>query len=128
MKIITFKSVMLLLVTMLLCSCYSIRLVSTEGAPQKDPFSERDDRYRDLQVIQKDTVIRVNITTGGFDYLVKKEKFCKSGKLHLLNSFQFIAMIRIIAIKRKKLKISKFLTKFTLASAPKGRVNPRIRL
>ena len=82
MKIITFKPVMLFLVAILLHSCYSIRLVSTEGAPQKDPFSDRDDRYRDLQVIQKDTVIRVNITTGGFDYLVKKEKFCKSGKLH----------------------------------------------
>ena len=64
---------MLFLVAILLHSCYSIRLVSTEGAPQKDPFSERNDRYRDLQVIQKDTVIRVNITTGGFDYLVKKE-------------------------------------------------------
>ena len=77
----------ILMLSCLLFSCYSVRLVSTEGAPQKDPFSERDDKYRDLQVVEKDTVIKVNITTGSFDFLVKKNKLCKSGKLQLTLSY-----------------------------------------
>lgn len=107
-KIYVRSFVLLALSLSLLSSCYSVRLVSTEGAPQKDPFSERDDKYRDLQVIEKDTVIKVNITTGSFDYLVKKNKLCKSGKLHSVEYRSTLGGVLLSAVTlgtRRKMKV-----------------------
>lgn len=102
------RTVMLLFIILMLSSCYSVRLVSAEGAPQKDPFSERDDKFRDLQVIEKDTIIKVNITTGSFDYLVKKNKLCKSGKLHSVeyrNTFGGVLLSAVTLGTRRKMKV-----------------------
>jgi len=103
LRTITFSFVFLTLF-----SCYSVRLVSTEGAPQKDPFNERDDKYRGLSVVEKDTVIGVSITTGSFDYLVKKEKLCKTGKLHsveIRNTFGGVLWSAITFGTRRKMKV-----------------------
>ena len=96
------------IISLLMCSCYSVRLVSTEGAPQKDPFSERDDKFRDLSVVEKDTVIKVSITTGSFDYLIKKDKLCKSGKLHSVeyrSTFGGVLLSAITFGTRRKMKV-----------------------
>lgn len=92
----------------LLTSCYSVRLVSVKGAPQPDPFSERDDKYENLQVVELDTVIKVNITTGSFDYLVKENKLCKSGKLHSVEYRNTLGGLLLSAITlgtRRKVKV-----------------------
>ena len=93
---------------LLLSSCYSVRLVSIKGTPQPDPFSERDDKYENIQVVELDTIIKVNITTGSFDYLIKEDKLCKSGKLHSVayrNTFGGLLLSMVTLGTRRKVKV-----------------------
>ena len=105
---IKFSFIACLSVFLTMTSCYNVRLVSTEGAPQKNPYSERTDALRDLQVIEKDTVIRVALGTGSVDYLVKKSKYCASGKLHSLEYRSTIAGVLLSAVSlgtRRTMKV-----------------------
>lgn len=91
-----------------MCSCYSVRLVSTEGAPQPDPTSQRKDKYRRIQIVEKDTVIKLNVLSKSFDYLVKKTDACESGKLHSVeyrNTFGGLLLSAITFGKRRKMKV-----------------------
>ncbi|MFY0631109.1 MAG: hypothetical protein JXR05_12060 [Flavobacteriaceae bacterium] len=91
-----------------LSSCYSVRLVSIKGAPQPNPYSERDDKYENLQVVELDTIIKLNITTGSFDYLIKENKLCKSGKLHSVEYRSTLGGVLLSAITlgtRRKMKV-----------------------
>ena len=98
----------LFICSFMLFSCYSVRLVSTEGTPQPDPFSERDDKYKNIQVVEKDTVIGINLLSKSFDFLVKKNSLCKSGKLHSVeyrNTFGGVLLSAITFGKRRKMKV-----------------------
>lgn len=64
----------------LLTSCYSVRLVSTHGAPMPPDDLDRDDWYRDKYVVELDTVIKAGITTDDISFRVLKEG-CETGKL-----------------------------------------------
>ncbi len=60
-------------------SCYSVRLVSTNGAPMPDQ-NNRDDWYRDKRVLVLDTVIKANVAIDKITIPVKRLG-CESGQL-----------------------------------------------
>ena len=104
------KFVVLLLFTLMLSSCYSVRLLSTRGAPQPkaDPSEEGNDKYRTVEMIEIDTVIKVNITTKSFDYFIKETKKCKTGELHSVeyrNTFGGLLLSAITFGTRRKMKV-----------------------
>lgn len=66
---------------LLFTSCYSVRIVSTQGTPNPYPMSERDDFYRDKMVIEIDTVIKAGTLTNEIGFKVSGNH-CKSGKIH----------------------------------------------
>lgn len=61
----------LLAALFLVTSCYSVRLRTVNGVGMPDPVSERTDYYRDLQVVEVDTVITIGALDKDFTYLVK---------------------------------------------------------
>lgn len=63
-----------------LVSCYTVRIVSTKGAPMPPNQFERDDWYRDKMVVEIDTVIKAGVTTDAVTFRVLKEG-CETGKL-----------------------------------------------
>ena len=102
------KHALLIVFSILLSSCYSVRVVSTKGTPQPDPFSERKDKYRNIQVVEIDTVIKVNVITKSFDYLIKEDKLCKTGKLHSVeyrSTFGGVLLSAITFGTRRKMKV-----------------------
>ena len=105
------KRINLLLVVLSLCiltSCYSVRLRSVNGTPQPDPFSNRDDYYRGMAVVEIDTIINVKLTSKDFTYLIKEKDACESGKLSIVeyrNTFGGILLSAITFGKKRKVKI-----------------------
>jgi hypothetical protein len=88
-----------------LSSCYSVRLQTTTGVPMPDPNSERTDFYRNILVIEKDTVIRLGKLENEFTLLIKD---CESGALHTVeyrSTFGGILLSAITFGKRRKVKI-----------------------
>ena len=81
------KSLQIIILLVLACiitSCYSVRLRNINGAPQPDPFADRDDYYRGMAVIEIDTTFKINATTKDFTYLIKEEELCASGKINII--------------------------------------------
>lgn len=110
MKNYRLKFAMLFLFALMLSSCYSVRLLSTKGAPQPkaDPSTEGNDKYRTVEMIEIDTVIKVNITTKSFDYFIKETKKCKTGELHSVeyrNTFGGLLLSAITFGTRRKMKV-----------------------
>lgn len=103
------QGIFILTCSLMLCSCYSVRLVSSEGAPQPDPTSKRKDKYKRIQVVEIDTVIKLNVTSKSFDYRVlKKEDQCDSGKLHSVeyrNTFGGLLLSAITFGRKRKMKV-----------------------
>lgn len=79
-----FKFILILLSVLLFTSCYSIRIRNTNGAPQLNPFSDRDDYYRGMSVVELDTVISKKIISKDFTYLIKESEVCESGKINII--------------------------------------------
>ncbi|WP_111707725.1 hypothetical protein [Lutibacter citreus] len=93
---------------LILTSCYSVRLRNVNGAPQLDPFSERDDYYRGMAVIEIDTVINIKLTSKDFTYLIKENDVCESGKLNMIEYRNTLGSLFLSAItfgKKRKVKI-----------------------
>ncbi|WP_405296050.1 hypothetical protein [Algibacter sp. Ld11] len=93
----------------ILTSCYSVRLRSTNGAMQPDPISIREDYYRNMAVTEIDTVIKIDIVSKDFTFLVKETDKCKTGKLHTVefrNTFggSLLSMITFGRKRRMKVK------------------------
>jgi len=105
------KHINLLLIALSLCmltSCYSVRLRSENGAPQPDPFSDRDDYYRGMAVVEIDTVIKINASSKDFTYLIKESDSCESGKINIVeyrNTFGGILLSAITLGRKRKMKI-----------------------
>ncbi|MDO7170581.1 hypothetical protein [Mariniflexile sp. AS56] len=92
----------------LLTSCYSVRLRSINGTPQPDPISNRDDYYRHMEVVEIDTVIKIDLTSKDFTYLIKETDKCKTGKLHTVefrNTFEGSLLSMVTFGRKRKMKI-----------------------
>ena len=106
MKQVKFLGVIVLIV--LFSSCYSVRLRNVNGAPQLDPFSDRDDYYRGMSVVELDTVIKIGATSKDFTYLIKEGEACESGKMNILeyrNTFGGLLLSAITFGRKRKVKI-----------------------
>lgn len=93
---------------LMLASCYSVRLRNVNGSPELDPFSDRDDYYRGMAVVEVDTVITMKVTSKDFTYLIKESDACESGKLNIIeyrNTFGGILLSGITFGKKRKVKI-----------------------
>lgn len=102
------KFFVLTLCICLLTSCYSVRLRNVNGAPQPDPFSDRDDYYRGMAVVELDTVISIKTTSKDFTLLIKESEACESGKINIIeyrNTFCGVLLSAITFGKKRKLKI-----------------------
>lgn len=102
------KFVLLVICFCILTSCYSVRLRNVNGAPQPDPFSNRDDYYRGMAVVEIDTVISKNLTSKDFTYLIKESEACESGKINIIeyrNTFGGALLSGITFGKKRKVKI-----------------------
>ncbi len=102
------KFFLLVCILFLFESCYSIRLRSINGVPQPDPVGDRKDYYRDMMVIEKDTVIKIGVTSKDFTYLIKESNSCKTGKLHTVefrNTFGGVLLSAITLGRKRKMKI-----------------------
>ncbi|WP_340198567.1 hypothetical protein [Ascidiimonas sp. W6] len=102
------RLLLLLLSFLLLASCYSVRLRNINGTPQPDPFSDRDDYYRGMAVIEIDTVINMKLTSKDFTYLIKESDSCESGKLNIVEYRNTLGGILLSAItfgRKRKVKI-----------------------
>jgi hypothetical protein len=110
MRNFRFQFAMFILFAALLSSCYSVRLLSTKGAPQPitDPSTEGNDKYRTVEMIEIDTVIKVSVATGSFDYFIKETKKCKTGELHSVeyrNTFGGLLLSAVTFGTRRKMKV-----------------------
>ena len=102
------KYFLFLICICLLTSCYSVRLRSVNGAPQPDPFSDRDDYYTGMAVVEIDTIINMKLTSKDFTYLIKESDACESGKLNIIeyrNTFGGILLSAITFGRKRKVKI-----------------------
>ena len=70
----------LILLFFILTSCYSVRIVSTKGAPMPPDEMTRDDWYRDKMVVEIDTLIKAGILTDDLSLRVLRDG-CETGKL-----------------------------------------------
>ena len=102
------KFFLFIIIISILASCYSIRLRNENGAQQPDPFSNRDDYYRGMHVIEIDTIIDMKLTSGDFTYLIKENDSCESGKLNIVeyrNTFGSVLLSAITFGRKRKVKI-----------------------
>ena len=104
----TIKKIMLISASLLFASCYTVRLRSVSGAMQPDPLMSHDDYYRGMEVVELDTVIKIDATSKDFTYLIKESEKCKSGKLHTVefkNTFGGSLLSLITFGRKRKMKV-----------------------
>ncbi|MFD1614004.1 hypothetical protein [Gelatiniphilus marinus] len=104
----TIKIIVLTSLCLLFASCYSVRLRSINGAPQPDPLMLGDDYYRGMEVVTLDTVIKIDITSKDFTFLIKETDKCKSGKLHTIefkNTFGGSLLSAVTFGRKRKMKV-----------------------
>ena len=102
------NTLLMLCLSFILTSCYTVRLRSTEGAFQPDPLSTRTDYYRMMAVEEVTEVIKIDITSKDFTYLIKKTDACKTGKLHTVefkNTFGGSMLSLVTFGRKRKMKI-----------------------
>ncbi len=102
-----FRFLRVLIIALLLTSCYSVRIVSTHGTPNPDPINDSDDDYRNKRVIVLDTVIKGGITTSVLEFKTARNG-CKSGKLHSVeykNTFGGSLLYLVTFGNKRKVKI-----------------------
>ncbi|WP_418604226.1 hypothetical protein [Hwangdonia sp.] len=102
------KIIVLTSMCLFLTSCYSVRLRSINGAPQPDPLMLGDDYYRGMEVVTLDTVIKIDLTSKDFTYLIKETDKCKSGKLHTVefrNTFGGSLLSLVTFGRKRKMKV-----------------------
>ncbi len=104
----TSRGLLLVCLLFLLQSCYSVRLKSINGSEQPDPVSERTDDYRNMTVMEIDTVLTIKATTSIPTFLVKKNALCKSGQLHTVEYRNTLGSVLLSAVtlgRKRKMKV-----------------------
>ncbi|MGW9686301.1 hypothetical protein [Flagellimonas sp. 2504JD1-5] len=101
----------LCLLILLFNSCYSVRLRSVEGAYNPAAPIVRDDYYRDMEVIELDTVITIGAADKDFTYLIKVTDKCPTGKLHTIEYRNTLGGVLLSAVTfgRKRLVKIKYV-------------------
>jgi len=95
----------ILSILMMSASCYSVRIKTVNGVGMPDPVSDRTDYYRNLQVIEIDTVIKIGALDKDFTYLIKD---CESGGLHIVEYRNTLGGILLSAVtfgRKRKVNI-----------------------
>jgi hypothetical protein len=85
-----------------------VRLRNVNGAPELDPFSDRDDYYRGMAVVELDTVIDMKLTSKDFTLLIKESDRCESGKINIVeyrNTFGGLLLSAVTFGRKRKVKI-----------------------
>lgn len=77
---VIFKVSTVLLIGVLLQSCYSVVLTSTRGDYMPEE-NNRDDFFKDKMVIEYDTVVRTSAITN-YSLIKTQQDKCSSGRLH----------------------------------------------
>lgn len=98
----------LFIVMLLMQSCYSVRLRSVEGTYEPAAPLVRNDYYRNMEVIEIDTVITLGAIDKDFTYLIKKSDKCPTGKLHTVeyrNTLGAVLLSGITFGRKRKVKI-----------------------
>ena len=96
--------VIMLLLSMLLISCYSVRVVNKDGVPEPDPLNTSGDFYRGKKVHVLDTTISLKLQEGEF-YLIER---CKSGGFYSFEyrvTFGGVLLNTITFGKKRQVKI-----------------------
>lgn len=70
------KSIFLLLLILVLSSCYSVRIISRNGTPEPDYSNNSPDFYKNKKVTVIDTTVRLSPIDGSFSL---REKCGTSG-------------------------------------------------
>ncbi|RZS93887.1 hypothetical protein [Aquimarina brevivitae] len=107
MRKTTFSILFIIVVLLCFTSCYSVRIVSSQGTVNPDPMSERADFYRDKMIIELDTVVKASAFTDEVSFIASGTR-CKSGKLHSVeykNSFGASLLYLVTFGSRRKVKI-----------------------
>lgn len=89
------KPVGMLLILLMLTSCYTVRLKNVEGTPMPNPVSERTDYYRNMEVVEKDTVISIGAVDKDFTLLIKE---CEDDGLHTVEYRNTLGGVLLSAI------------------------------
>lgn len=106
-KTIRLKKIIVLPIFFLLVSCYSVKIVSTNGTPNPDPLNDNDDDYRNKRVIVVDTVIKAGTTTASLGLRTQRTG-CESGKIHSVeykNTFGGTLLYLVTFGSKRKVKI-----------------------
>jgi hypothetical protein len=98
---------------LLLSSCYSVRLKTTNGVGNPDPTNDTDDYYGnlDLEVIEIDTVISISAISKDFTYFIKD---CESSGIHIIeyrNTLGGVLLSGITFGKKRRVKVKYVCTK-----------------
>ncbi len=98
----------------LFASCYSVRLVSTHGAPnpcqtgvEPDCMEDLGNFYRDKRVVVIDTVVKAGVTTDDIGIRVQRSG-CETGKLFSVeykNTFGGSLLYLVTFGSKRKVKI-----------------------
>lgn len=99
------KNLWILVGLLFITSCYTVRLKTVQGVPMPDPVSDRTDYYRNMMVIEQDTVIRMGAVDKDFTLLIKQ---CEEGGLHTVeyrNTFGGILLSGITFGRRRQVKL-----------------------
>lgn len=102
-----FKVATVMLFTVLVTSCYSVRIMSTKGAPMPSEQFERDDWYRDKMVVELDTIVKAGVTIDDITLRVLREG-CETGKLYSVeykNTFGGSLLYVITFGNKRKVKL-----------------------
>ena len=104
---IIFIALTILFCIISLTSCYSVRIVNSQGTVNPDPLSERTDFYRDKMVFELDTVVKANAFIDEVTFIASGNH-CQSGKLFSVeykNSFGASLLYLITFGSRRKVKM-----------------------
>ncbi len=104
-------TIVILFILIMFQSCYSVRMRTVNGVGTPDPVSDRMDYYRDLKVIEKDTVITIGAVDKDFTYLIKD---CPSGGLQTVeyrSTLWGVILSGITFGRKRQMKIKYVCTK-----------------
>src|SRR3954470_10455519 len=96
--------VIILLISTLLISCYSVRVVNKDGIPEPDPLNTSGDFYKGKKVHVLDTTISLKPLEGEF-YLIER---CSTGGFYSFEyrvTFGGVLLNTITFGKRRQVKI-----------------------
>ncbi|SMO37336.1 hypothetical protein SAMN06265379_101337 [Saccharicrinis carchari] len=99
------RSLLSIVITLLLASCYSVRFMTTEGVPEPDPNNDCECYYRNMKVHELDTTITIGAIEKDFTLLLKN---CESGSMAIVEYRSTLGGVLLSGItlgKKRRVKI-----------------------